>query len=370
MSNTSYLFQICDFHINYANCGPYTQYFEQVDHVAIFLYTVTTLFYAIILPIQLVGVGITKGVPLSKCWGNMESAMMMNITFQLIRIGFHVNLSSISSAIVSAWTDADILNYLHTNIALEFVYYIIGGTSVSTFVFSIIDVADASHLYDKIKIGEKVVDCGKLLKLLRLIGLIIFVTFASLWATKGLTTDYQTYNYYRRCFYGGFGVLSTFVSFPIVLFFGNKIIKTMLESESVSRGSKDNDHTNKSDYKSEKTNTNSIIQTNAVSADQKSATRQSMKDRRASISKNFRELAKLKKISDATSFKWLLRAIAFWLYFMLGISIAVIIVVHETVQDRMSLLVTKCITELYIWTSSAFAALYLFRRAMNARMKK
>ncbi|KAJ3268711.1 hypothetical protein HDV01_002342 [Terramyces sp. JEL0728] len=328
------------------------KYFAQVDHALILLYGLTSFCYAMVIPIQLIAVGFTKGAALSKCWTNMETAMILNVAFQLIRIGFHVNYY-------------DIVYYMQTNIALELVYYLIGGVSISIFVFSIIDVADASHLYDKIKIGEKIVDCGKLLKVVRLLGMIVFIAFTSLWATKGLHTDYETYNFYRRCFYSGFGILSMFLSFPVVLFFGNKIINTMLQVEySKTHSSREIDAANKSEFKSEKTHTGNSIQNQQK--DTKSA---EQKTRRTSLSKSFRETVKMKKINDAISFKLLIRAIAFWLYFMLGLTMAVIIIVHETTHDHLALLITKCLTELYIWSSSGFAALYFFRRAMNARVK-
>ncbi|KAJ3318933.1 hypothetical protein HDV06_006922 [Boothiomyces sp. JEL0866] len=159
----------------------------------------------------------------------------------------------------------------------------------------LVDMAGSASLYEKINIIGFKMDVGKTL----------------------------------RCFYALYGFVALFVSFPIVLSFGNMVLSKLNQK---------------------KTNVSIVGTVNQ------------------SISPSEPALPHQLSKRDQTSYKvktlgYLIKSTAWWLYFLISLMMLGYIVFHEFFnQNRLLLLVVKVVFDLYYWTNSSYALKYFFSR--------
>ncbi|KAI8893384.1 hypothetical protein BC833DRAFT_608575 [Globomyces pollinis-pini] len=211
--NRSYLFDICDFHMNYSNCKD-IQTFAQIDLVITGLLMIPILGYFIRLIIRL-HISKIKKVSFRSSWRQLDTFSVMqiiNITFKAL---FHWHIRQLGSVDLRFMTNADIETHVRTSILLEYVCLTFGSIAAFLFLKCFVAIVCTVHMYPPITI----------LMRLRLVILIYSTVFTFLWAFPGLTNGEVYYELHRRFLYIGISFVCWFISAPVIHYFGYKLIR-------------------------------------------------------------------------------------------------------------------------------------------------
>ncbi|KAJ3268155.1 hypothetical protein HDV01_003368 [Terramyces sp. JEL0728] len=182
----SYLYSICDFHINYAGCGSYARTFQLIDYVTGSLYVISAFGYLGILPLQLFRSGLGSK-PISKIWARMDTICLLAPIVLIFRAIFAFN-TSITAAYADnpeQFSDSDIETTLKISVIADYMFFLVGAVTLSLLVFTLVEMASSASLYQKMNIRGRDIEVGKILKYVRLVNLIILTVFAALWQTWG-----------------------------------------------------------------------------------------------------------------------------------------------------------------------------------------
>lgn len=190
----SFLFDVCDFHINYAGCGDSAHVFKVIDYITGSLYITTALTYYLVIYLQLKKLGLgTK--PLKKIWSRMDTAGSLIPICQAVRAGFSfssINYLTLASRTAnyanggSGYTNYDIESTLKVSIVFDYLFMLIGGVTTSIFVFSLVDLAGNATLYDKMQVFGRELNIGKIMKIIRLTTMSVLTVITALWCTFGM----------------------------------------------------------------------------------------------------------------------------------------------------------------------------------------
>ncbi|KAJ3255741.1 hypothetical protein HK103_006108 [Boothiomyces macroporosus] len=237
MSNTSinsyYLFDICDYRANYLGCDPVKQYsFAIVDLVIIIMTCVSILAFAGLVVRNLLSKK-TDG----KKWTAADTLCVLCGLSNIFRIVEIANVRSVVFKDQSAMTDFQAKQYFQITVFIDFLYFGSGAVASNVFLVSVAGAAAGVNVFADIKVGDKVLSPDKILKIVRLVILILTLSFCISWATIGATTDLESYITYRRCVFILAICTIVFVSLPVILFFGNNVLRILSEAKSSKSGS-------------------------------------------------------------------------------------------------------------------------------------
>ncbi|KAJ3309520.1 hypothetical protein HDV04_005960 [Boothiomyces sp. JEL0838] len=187
----SFLFGICDFHVNYAGCGQFAFPFQIIDYITGSLYIISALGYIGILIVQLLRNGL-GAKPIRAIWSRMDTICLLAPVMLIFRSIYSFNTSTTARFAFNPteYTNADIEAILKVSISFDYLFFLLGAITLSLFVFMLVDMA------------------GR------------------------LNTNLESYNLWRRCFYALYGFVALFVSFPIVLSFGTIVLSKLKKKKS------------------------------------------------------------------------------------------------------------------------------------------
>ncbi|KAJ3325442.1 hypothetical protein HDV06_004301 [Boothiomyces sp. JEL0866] len=171
--------------------------------------------------------GIFFGKPLSKIWMPLDSMCILLMTYSILRFSFLFNIRRTANLDPATTTPAQIQFFIQTGIFLEFFYYLCGSVAANLVLLAIVKASAGTTLYVEFKVGEYTVSPEKMLKIVRLVIILITLVFCILWDTLGMTDGIETYALYRRCTYLISSFVIIFVSLPITLFFGGKVMSQL-----------------------------------------------------------------------------------------------------------------------------------------------
>ncbi|KAI8903413.1 hypothetical protein EDD86DRAFT_99149 [Gorgonomyces haynaldii] len=148
----------------------------------------------------------------------------ITVSFRAAMIG---SLRSVSLLDRTTLSDVDVQVHVRTTILLEVVQIVFGALSLAAFINTMVKTATGANLFQPIKIGQRIVDPGKALKLFRLFVLLMTLTTAFLFGFLGLNGSYEDFVFYRRLHYLFPATVSVVVSMPLLTVFGSKVIRAL-----------------------------------------------------------------------------------------------------------------------------------------------
>ncbi|KAI8906066.1 ankyrin repeat-containing domain protein [Gorgonomyces haynaldii] len=153
--------------------------------------------------------------------------------YALLRIGYLIHMQQANGFL--GWSDREIQQHVQTNIMIDFFVWVAGGLCASEITASILELAGVANLYDHQMLKGYGIDLARLFRVIRLIYIVLSLTFDCLWAFQGAVTDLQTYTFWRRSTYILTIFICLFVSGPVLAYFGNIALGAL----EVSNGSKE-----------------------------------------------------------------------------------------------------------------------------------
>ncbi|KAI8913705.1 hypothetical protein EDD86DRAFT_245316, partial [Gorgonomyces haynaldii] len=219
-----HLSTICDFHISYLGCKN-QQDFLQWDLVFICLHILQFILAITFSLKRLYRYKYLMKKTFREYMNYADRLVLLLAVYSSLRIGFLLHLRYPDDPVV----------FFRTSIYLDYSVWLIGGITANIVVKSMVEVADC------ITVFGIVVDPASVLQTVRVIYAVLSLVFFSLWAFPGLTSI-QEYTLWRRCSYALSSSVSFCISAPTLLFFGNKILRTLKKrvSENVSKKSHPN----------------------------------------------------------------------------------------------------------------------------------
>ncbi|KAI8903224.1 hypothetical protein EDD86DRAFT_261820 [Gorgonomyces haynaldii] len=218
----SFLFRLCDYHLCYIGCSNASS-FATTDTVLLTLHLLTFLGFLGFVVIRHLRAGVLKDKKIKDVWNDMDTVAVLGGLANLFRVGMLVNLRNVVNLDISNMTDTDAQVYVRTTIILEHFQLIFAPLAMSTFINTMVKTASGANLFDPIKVGQKMIDPGKALKIFRLLVLLTNVSLVCVFCTIGLDS-LADYVLYRRAYYLFPTGVSLLVSLPLLLVFGSKVI--------------------------------------------------------------------------------------------------------------------------------------------------
>jgi hypothetical protein len=216
----SYLFENCDYLLNYAGCVD-KPFFLWFDIVMIILHCTSICLYGYAFLKQALKLHFDfKKLSLA------DYTSIFAIGFHCIRIAFLYQVQSIGNV---NWTNEELLQLVKTNIILQFFQNGTASLCANAFMTTFLSVGTGAKLFRIYQIRGYEIDPQKLLTLVRLTLIIYSLAIVIIWAQTGLTEDLGSYYLYKRKAYLPFGLVVFFITGPIQLYNGRKIINVFEE---------------------------------------------------------------------------------------------------------------------------------------------
>ncbi|KAI8892866.1 hypothetical protein BC833DRAFT_610430 [Globomyces pollinis-pini] len=215
----SFLFTICDFHLNYAGCKDIGSLL-MVDLVFIGLHSFELVLCLTYLFCTNVFANISK-------LGDFDIGAISSTFFTISRICLLVNIRRIGNIHEVPWSNADLERYVISNIYLEMTVWIISGFTANQLAKAMVFAGTGANLFEKLRIFGKEVDPTVALKCFRLLVLVINVILFTLFAVSVVTGTREMFTIMRRGPYVWIGMLSGIISPSILYFFGRTVIKSL-----------------------------------------------------------------------------------------------------------------------------------------------
>ncbi|KAJ3320351.1 hypothetical protein HDV06_005382 [Boothiomyces sp. JEL0866] len=337
--STSYLFDICDYRANYLGCDPVKQHlFANVDMIIIIMTCVSILAFA----------GLNDG----KKWTAADTLCVLCCISNIFRIVEIANVRSVVFKDQSLLTDYDAKRYFQTTVFIDFFYFGSGAVASNVFLVSVAGAAAGVNVFADIKIGDRVFSPEKILKIVRLVILVITLSFCISWATIGATKDLESYYTYRRCVFVMAICTIVFVSLPVIIFFGNNVLRILAEAKTP--GS--NKSKSAADVKkSVDARPSSQIATRTVDGSQHSET----SNQKSTVKKS--GLSKEKKIEN---FRLAIN-MCIWILYVATICNHILLLVGFEATffqtNVIAAVVLKAVSDTQVWLCCGFMFIYLFR---------
>ncbi|KAI8905634.1 hypothetical protein EDD86DRAFT_249205 [Gorgonomyces haynaldii] len=230
----SFLFELCDFHLSYLGC-PNASSFATTDIVLLVLHLVSVLLFFLFIAIRVIKECAFKGKRIREVLNDMDRVAILAGSANLFRAAMLGNLAS-TKMDIRLMSDSDAQVHVRTTLLLEHMQLIFAPLGLSIFISTMAKTASGANLFEPIKIGSKVVDPQKFIRLVRVVVLLTNISLVCVFCSIGLQShaDYITW---KRAYYLFPSGVSLMVSFPLLLLFGSKVIRA-LECKELS-GSKD-----------------------------------------------------------------------------------------------------------------------------------
>ncbi|KAJ3320352.1 hypothetical protein HDV06_005383 [Boothiomyces sp. JEL0866] len=226
-NSSSILLEICDYRTNYLGCSlDRAQYFATIDLAVICISCVSIIAFSGLIIRNLVS---RKNS--GKKWTSIDNLCVLCCLSNIFRIAELANVRSVVFKDQSLMDEHQIKQYFQTTIFVEFFYYGCGALA------SNVSVASSSagvNMFADIKVGSTVLSPEKILKIIRLVVLLATLGIAIGWATLGINNDLGTFITYRRANYILPMCTIVFVSMPVIIYFGNNVIKILNEGKASS----------------------------------------------------------------------------------------------------------------------------------------
>ncbi|KAI8911673.1 hypothetical protein EDD86DRAFT_202993, partial [Gorgonomyces haynaldii] len=115
----SYLFDICDWHMNYAGCSNIPD-LVQWDQSYVWLYVIEIALYFGFLAQRFYTESIVDGRTVKQFFNKMDTLALLMVGFSSLRIYFHIRMANFATLDLASMTDADLETFLRGNIIVEF----------------------------------------------------------------------------------------------------------------------------------------------------------------------------------------------------------------------------------------------------------
>ncbi|KAJ3322098.1 B9 domain-containing protein 2 [Boothiomyces sp. JEL0866] len=212
----NYLRSICDYRINYMGCDPsIVPGMLTADLVFLVLHCISVVLFA--------GLVVRNFRRKTKYkMKTTDKVCILSVISQIFRIATLANIRFFDQQLSSK-----MVQYVQTNIVLDYIYFTTGSMCAHLFLVGVVAAGAGVNLYADIKIGTKTVAPDKILNLVRLLVLLLGLSFTVGWATAGTWNGQYWYTLFRRCIYTLPICIVVFLSLPSILFFGNKVLETL-----------------------------------------------------------------------------------------------------------------------------------------------
>ncbi|KAI8908391.1 hypothetical protein EDD86DRAFT_16775 [Gorgonomyces haynaldii] len=221
----SYLLDVCDFNISYQGCSNKAD-MALVDLVFIVLHSISTLMYIVHLVMRF------WSGKLSRRLSNMEVVAVLCVLLNLVRVLFRV--STRLSGLVSFESDDAVIANVRFSLCLEHFYSLFGSLALKSVMLAMVEAVSSASLIVPVTILGREMDPSTTLKIIRVVAMVVFLLWYSLWAfwAVNFEGDINRYILMRRLAYITWASLSAFISAPVNYYFGTKLITTLETSRS------------------------------------------------------------------------------------------------------------------------------------------
>ncbi|KAJ3255720.1 hypothetical protein HK103_006087 [Boothiomyces macroporosus] len=358
MANSpNYLLDICDYRANYLGCGSLINQFALIDLIMILLATGTTALY-IAKIIQNVMTKVWSKHE-GKKWSPLDTTLVLCFSSNIFRIIQLANARSLSYRNISQMSDEEIIRYVQINIIMDFVYYsmgVFGSTS------SVVGAAAGVNLYSDVKIGQTVIPTNKVFAVLRVIILVLLLTFNILWATLGTTTSRDAYITYRRAGFLISLLVIVFITSPLLIYFSNRVIDILRNSSASDKGTK----SSRKASKSAPNNTFKMDEADFPMSVVEDTPPVKIENPKLSVKTVVRKSNVQIRNNLETkifNFRFAINTTIWLLYFLTACNLVLLIVGGEVsyfLQNPTALLYFKGLSDFSVWVSCSFMLLYLY----------
>jgi hypothetical protein len=161
-----------------------------------------------------------------------DKLVVLATMFHVVRIIFLQHVRVIGYLQMDQISNEHIIRHIQENILLQLFQNAMASLCANGFTITFLSTATGLDVFPIIKIGRFDANPQTFLTILRLL-LILHTTCASvMWALVGLYQDQDAYNFYRRLVYLPFGCVVLFITGPMLLYFGQRIITIFYNSYS------------------------------------------------------------------------------------------------------------------------------------------
>ncbi|KAI8913457.1 hypothetical protein EDD86DRAFT_262450 [Gorgonomyces haynaldii] len=222
----SFLFELCDYHLSYLGCKNKEPFTSTATSLLI-LSVLTSLGYFLYALIHILVEKSKRGKKVKEIWNDLDTVAVTGGMANVFRCFVLVNLRRASQFDVTAMTDAEAQIHVRTTIWFEHLQLVFAPVAMTLYINTIVKTATGANLYDPIKFGQRTVDIGKLIKLIRLTVLITNLVLVCLLSIVGVNGSLEEYILYKRLYYSFPGAVSLFISIPLLSVFGSKVVKAL-----------------------------------------------------------------------------------------------------------------------------------------------
>jgi hypothetical protein len=335
----SFLFQNCDFLLNYAGC-VYRNEFLKLDLTLIILHCFSICLYTI---------SIVKAVR-NQDWKNLqftklEAVVVIAIIFHIFRIGLLQNIRRIGTMDLDTISNQEYQSYVRENILLQVFQNGAASLSANVFMVTILSIGTGvADLFSSVTIRGITINPQTVLTSTRIVLLIYTLIVSIVWSTSGLLLNVETYYYFKRLAYLPFGFVILCVTGPAVLYNGLKVV-SMYEKNLLSQHK-------------------SIITASAATIQESMPRGGIQRGSNRLPSQDQFEVLKKERVKAQKRAVLGLRVILFLNFIMLntlsGLSFITSVFIHESFQsNQMIFLIQKISFEFIFYISSTFFSVYL-----------
>ncbi|KAJ3320353.1 hypothetical protein HDV06_005384 [Boothiomyces sp. JEL0866] len=386
--STSYLLDICDYRANYLGCDNERAFiYATIDLIMIIMAVGSIIGYLGIIIRNFIARAVNDN---KKKWNSADNLCVLCMLSNILRIAELANVRSVAFRDKTQMTDLAIQQYLQITVFMDFLYYSMGAVASSVFMVSFhlkkVGVAGAAtglNIYSDIKIGDRVISPEKILKLWRLVIMIVNISFTICWATNGGTKGPEYYALYRRGIYGLNMAAILFIALPVILFFGNNVLRILSEARSSRDASEGTSQTNvhqsdiQSKHKSKVQITGSKSKQDLAAETSRGEVRDSKTPsnfKRSQVTQShsvgdFKKVATKKiKISSKdrkiNNFRMAINTVIWLLYVTVLFNHILLFVGFELdyfLENTVPAAILKAISDFAVWVTCSFMLIYLYR---------
>ncbi|KAJ3320326.1 hypothetical protein HDV06_005357 [Boothiomyces sp. JEL0866] len=229
---------------------------------------------------------------------------------------------------------------------------------------SVVGAAAGVDLYSDVKIGQTVIPTSKVFAVIRVVILILLLTFNICWAMIGTHSSKEAYILYRR---GGFLIsllVIVFITTPLLIYFSNKVLLLLKSSIVVEKGTKGSQKVSRitANYTSqlEDDNRDNI---KAPTSTQKDQELQNANISPKAVHRAIKAASRTDLERKIYNFRFAINTTIWFLYFLTACNLTLLILGMELdffQNTPNALVVLKASSDFLVWLSCSFMLLYLY----------
>ncbi|KAI8915916.1 hypothetical protein EDD86DRAFT_197184, partial [Gorgonomyces haynaldii] len=205
---------LCDFNLTYQGCTG-KQKFVYFDLLTVICHTLLALAYIYLL--------VQRLKTRSRQLNSVEQVVILCIVANFIRAGYKLMTLNSGNEFAS---EAAYLIFLQFTIVLSFLDTLCAAIVLKSLMLTVVQLGTATQHYSPVSFFGKKIDPSSALKILRLVIITYNIVVTILWLVvlvPGVTV--AQFAFYRRMVFLASAVVSAFVSAPIHVFFGYRLLK-------------------------------------------------------------------------------------------------------------------------------------------------